>query len=91
MQRFRRIAAPAVIVLVGSLVSVSQASAEPAQSSVRDFTYITYRAPAPPLAECDGPFDNPTAVVISMVEGGEMGGVVAAPLGRQALEVVLGK
>jgi hypothetical protein len=59
MQRFRRIAVPAVVVLVGSLVSVSQASAEPAQSSVRGFTYITYRAPAPPLRGCSLPEDDP--------------------------------
>lgn len=38
-----------------------------------------------------GPFDQPQAVVIAMVEGGQMGGVVAAPLGRQAFEIVLGK
>jgi penicillin-binding protein 2 len=37
-----------------------------------------------------GPFDNPSVVVIAMVEGGEMGGVVAAPLGRKAFEVTLG-
>lgn len=74
MQRFRRIAAPAVIVLVGSLVSVSQASAEPAQSSVRDFTYITYRAPAPPLAECDGPFDNPNAASAFLAADWDMEG-----------------
>jgi hypothetical protein len=40
-------------------VAVSQASAEPAQSSIREFTYITYRAPAPPLAGCTAPDDNP--------------------------------
>jgi penicillin-binding protein 2 len=38
-----------------------------------------------------GPFDNPSVVVIAMVEGGEMGGVVAAPLGRQAFEITIGK
>ena len=38
-----------------------------------------------------GPFDNPSVVVISMVEGGEMGGVVAAPLGRQSFEITLGR
>jgi hypothetical protein len=57
--RFGRIAALAVIVLVGSLVSVAQASAKPAQSSVRGFTYITHRAPAPPLAGCTAPADAP--------------------------------
>jgi penicillin-binding protein 2 len=37
------------------------------------------------------PADDPQLVVIVMVEGGEMGGVVAAPLGRQAFEAVLGR
>ena len=36
------------------------------------------------------PADNPQVVVIAMVEGGQMGGVVAAPLGRKAYEAVLG-
>jgi Matrixin len=52
MQRFRRAVAVAVVAVVGSLVAVSQVSAQPAQRSIREFTYITYRAPAPPLAEC---------------------------------------
>ena len=38
-----------------------------------------------------GPLDDPQMVVIVMVEGGEMGGVVAAPKGRAAFEAVLGK
>jgi len=38
-----------------------------------------------------GPIDDPQLVVIVMVEGGEMGGVVAAPRGRQAFEAVLGR
>jgi penicillin-binding protein 2 len=38
-----------------------------------------------------GPYDNPSVVVIAMVEGGEMGGVVAAPLGRKSFEVTLGQ
>jgi penicillin-binding protein 2 len=38
-----------------------------------------------------GPVDDPQLVVIVMVEGGEMGGVVAAPRGRQAFEAVLGR
>jgi penicillin-binding protein 2 len=37
------------------------------------------------------PADQPQVVVIAMVEGGQMGGVVAAPLGRKAYEIVLGK
>ncbi|HEY3080204.1 MAG TPA: penicillin-binding protein 2 [Chloroflexota bacterium] len=37
------------------------------------------------------PLDDPQVVAIVMVEGGEMGGVVAAPLGRQAFEAVLGR
>jgi penicillin-binding protein 2 len=37
-----------------------------------------------------GPIDDPQMVVIVMVEGGEMGGVVAAPKGRAAFEAVLG-
>ncbi len=38
-----------------------------------------------------GLLDDPTIVVTVMVEGGRQGGTVAAPLGRQAFEVVLGK
>jgi hypothetical protein len=52
MQRFRQSAAVALLAVVGSLVAVSQVSAQPAQRSIRAFTYITYRAPAPPLAQC---------------------------------------
>ena len=37
------------------------------------------------------PADNPQVVVIAMVEGGKMGGVVAAPLGRKAYEAILGQ
>jgi penicillin-binding protein 2 len=37
------------------------------------------------------PIDDPQVVAIVMVEGGEMGGVVAAPRGRQAFEAVLGR
>ncbi|HZQ99645.1 MAG TPA: penicillin-binding protein 2 [Chloroflexota bacterium] len=38
-----------------------------------------------------GPADDPKVVVTVMVEGGQHGGTVAAPLGRQAFEIVLGK
>ena len=38
-----------------------------------------------------GPADKPTVVVTVMVEGGQHGGTVAAPLGRQAFEILLGK
>ena len=38
-----------------------------------------------------GPADDPKIVVTVMVEGGQHGGTVAAPLGRQVLEIVLGK
>jgi penicillin-binding protein 2 len=38
-----------------------------------------------------GPAEEPTAVVIVMVEGGKSGGEFAAPLGRRAFEIVLGK
>jgi penicillin-binding protein 2 len=38
-----------------------------------------------------GPADNPQVVVTVMVEGGQHGGTVAAPLGRQAFEILLGK
>jgi penicillin-binding protein 2 len=38
-----------------------------------------------------GPADSPTVVVTVMVEGGQHGGTVAAPLGRQAFEIILGK
>jgi penicillin-binding protein 2 len=38
-----------------------------------------------------GPADAPEVVVVALVEGGEMGGVVAAPLGRQAFEIALGQ
>ena len=37
------------------------------------------------------PADNPQVVVVAMVEGGEHGGQVAAPLGRQLLEAYFGK
>jgi penicillin-binding protein 2 len=37
------------------------------------------------------PLDDPQVVAIVMVEGGEMGGVVAAPRGRQAFEAVLSR
>jgi hypothetical protein len=53
-----RTAALAVLALAGGLVSVSQASAKPAQSSVREHVYITYRAPAPPLGACTTPSDS---------------------------------
>ena len=36
------------------------------------------------------PADKPEVVVLVMVEGGKMGGEVAAPLGRQALEAYFG-
>ena len=38
-----------------------------------------------------GPADAPTVVVTVMVEGGQHGGTVAAPLGRQAFEIILGR
>lgn len=38
-----------------------------------------------------GPADDPRIVVTVMIEGGKQGGTVAAPLGRQAFEIVLGK
>jgi hypothetical protein len=56
--RLRRNVAVAALALVGGLLSVSQASAEPAQSSVREYVYITYRAPAPPLGACAAPSDS---------------------------------
>jgi penicillin-binding protein 2 len=38
-----------------------------------------------------GPADEPSIVVVVMVEGGKSGGELAAPLGRRAFEIVLGK
>jgi penicillin-binding protein 2 len=38
-----------------------------------------------------GPAEEPAVVVVVMVEGGKSGGEFAAPLGRQAFEIVLGK
>ncbi|MBI3965007.1 MAG: penicillin-binding protein 2 [Chloroflexi bacterium] len=38
-----------------------------------------------------GPADAPQLVVVAMIEGGKAGGSVAAPLGRQAFELVLGR
>lgn len=38
-----------------------------------------------------GPADDPKVVVAVMVEGGQSGGSVAAPLGRAAMEIVLGR
>ena len=38
-----------------------------------------------------GPADEPQVVVTVMVEGGKSGGEFAAPLGRRAFEIVLGK
>lgn len=38
-----------------------------------------------------GPAEEPSIVVIVMVEGGRLGGTVAAPLGRKVFEIVLGK
>jgi penicillin-binding protein 2 len=38
-----------------------------------------------------GPVDQPQVAIIAMVEGGQMGGVVAAPLARKAYEITLGK
>jgi hypothetical protein len=52
MKRFRSTAAVALLGVVGCLVAASQVFAQPAQRSIREFTYITYRAPAPPLAAC---------------------------------------
>lgn len=52
MRTFRRTAALTLVTVVAGLPAASQVSAQPARSSVREFTYITYRAPAPPLAAC---------------------------------------
>lgn len=52
MLRFPRAVAMAVLALTVNVVAVSQAAAQPRMSSVREFTYITYRAPTPRLAEC---------------------------------------
>ena len=38
-----------------------------------------------------GPADEPQVVVTVMIEGGKSGGQFAAPLGRKAFEIVLGK
>jgi penicillin-binding protein 2 len=38
-----------------------------------------------------GPADQPQVVVTVMVEGGQHGSTVAAPLGRSAFEIILGK
>ena len=38
-----------------------------------------------------GPAEEPSVVVVVMIEGGKSGGEFAAPLGRQAFEIVLGK
>lgn len=38
-----------------------------------------------------GPADDPKIVVTVMVEGGQHGGTVAAPLGQKVFEIVLGK
>ncbi|MCL5110688.1 MAG: penicillin-binding transpeptidase domain-containing protein [Chloroflexi bacterium] len=37
------------------------------------------------------PADKPEVAVLVMVEGGKLGGEVAAPLGRQVLEGYFGK
>jgi hypothetical protein len=59
--RFRPTAALALFVLAGGLMSVSQAAAKPAQSSVREYVSITHRAPAPPLGACIPPSDRDSA------------------------------
>ena len=58
MMRVRRTATATVLAFIGSLVAVSQVPAQPAQGSVREHVYITYRAPAPPLGACTAPIDQ---------------------------------
>jgi hypothetical protein len=61
MKLLRRVAGLVLLVVVGGLVSLAQAAADPAQSSVREYVYITHRAPAPPLGACTAPSDSDSA------------------------------
>jgi len=61
MKTLRRAAGLVLLVVIGGLVSVSQAAAGPAQGSVREHVYITHRAPAPPLGACTAPSDSDSA------------------------------
>jgi Matrixin len=61
MNTLRRAAGVVLLVVIGGLVSVSQAAAGPAKGSVREHVSITYRAPAPPLGACTAPSDSDSA------------------------------
>jgi hypothetical protein len=61
MKMLRRAAGLVLLVVIGGLVSVSQAAAGRAHGSVREHVSITHRAPAPPLGACTTPNDTDSA------------------------------
>jgi Matrixin len=66
VKRFQRTAALALLALAGGLVFASQASAERTRSSVREYVYITHRAPAPPLGTCIPPSDSDSSSAFAL-------------------------
>lgn len=66
MTILRRTTAIAILGLVAGLVPASVAAADPPQRSLREHTYITYRAPAPPLGSCTAPLDSDSVSAYSL-------------------------